>query len=105
MNQVDVLTLPVIVSRLVNARRHLLALRVASAAGTSPDQVRTCHSPFVVCNTVRWLWVIVNLCQVPAVTLQCSHDMEKCRTQRNSWTCALTPNTLTWGPSMPLLVY
>ena len=37
--QVEALTMPVLVSRLVNARRHLLALRIAEMLGLGADVV------------------------------------------------------------------
>ena len=46
--QADALTLPVVVSRLINARRHLLALRIATLLGMGPEKARsaqTCSAP------------------------------------------------------------
>ena len=37
--QVEALTMPVLVSRLVNARQHLLALRIAEMLGLGADMV------------------------------------------------------------------
>ena len=39
--QLEALTMPVLVSRLVNARRHLLALRIAEMLGLGADMVGT----------------------------------------------------------------
>ena len=41
--QLDALGAPVLVSRLVNARRHLLALRIAEMLNLDTDKVRTMH--------------------------------------------------------------
>lgn len=38
--QAEALTLPVVVSRLINARRHLLALRIATLLGMGPEKAR-----------------------------------------------------------------
>ncbi len=39
--QAEALTLPVVVSRLINARRHLLALRIATLLGMGPEKAGT----------------------------------------------------------------
>lgn len=39
--QAEALTLPVVVSRLVNARRHRLALQISSLLGMGPERVGT----------------------------------------------------------------
>ena len=38
--QAEALTLPVVVSRLINARRHWLALQISSLLGMGPEKVR-----------------------------------------------------------------
>ena len=40
-DQAEALTLPVVVSRLINARRHLLALRIATLLGMGPEKAGT----------------------------------------------------------------
>ena len=37
--QAEALTLPVVVSRLINARRHWLALQISSLLGMGPEKV------------------------------------------------------------------
>ena len=50
MRQLDALTLPVLVSRLVGARHHLLAYRVAEMVGSGADAV-----------AAHW-WAAVSVC-------------------------------------------
>ena len=38
--QAEALTMPVVVSRLINARRHWLALQISSLLGLGPEKVR-----------------------------------------------------------------
>ena len=38
--QAEALTLPVVVSRLINARQHWLALQISSLLGMGPEKVR-----------------------------------------------------------------
>ena len=47
--QVEALTMPVLVSRLVNSRRHLLALRIAEMLGLGADVVGPGLSSRVAC--------------------------------------------------------
>ena len=39
--QAEALTLPVVVSRLTNARKHWLALQISSLLGLGPEKVRS----------------------------------------------------------------
>lgn len=41
--QAEALTLPVVVSRLINTRRHWLALQISSLLGMGPEKVRSVH--------------------------------------------------------------
>jgi hypothetical protein len=43
--QLEALTLPTLISRLVNARRHLLALRISQVLGLPLHKVRYCLVP------------------------------------------------------------
>lgn len=47
--QAEALTLPVVVSRLINGRRHLLALRIATLLGMGPEKVRPCLASCASC--------------------------------------------------------
>jgi len=55
--QAEALTLPVVVSRLINARRHWLALQISSLLGMGPEKVR-CIYCFVADLRVH-CWVIL----------------------------------------------